>query len=206
MHARKLGGIEGRVGVDLESSGQQSGTAELRWQLGRPPPYWSPLSRNAWKDLLSTLLALGVVAAAVALAFLSSSACGWSAITVLVLFPLAVFLRTRAKVWRMSTADLEKLVWHYEPYFFSQLGEDEECVVEFRRIVERRNLAEMKARWEPLSSAFDRLAKEAGISGRDLVDCYPYSDQSAAIAELVRRSRKATRREDSRSLSSRRGP
>jgi hypothetical protein len=142
----------------------------------------------------STLLPVGVAAVVVAIAFQKSSACGWTWLAGICAFVVAVESMLRAPLRRKSTAELEEQVWHYEPDYFRTLGEHEACVVEFKRIVERRDLAEMSARWPVLRDAFARLERKAGYWGRDAVEFDPYPDQSWAIAELVRRSREGTRR------------
>jgi hypothetical protein len=120
------------------------------------------------------------------------NACSWIAMAAIPvgIVGLAVggVWQTRARLRRMSTPELEGLVWHYEPECFDFLGSAQSSVVEFRRIVESRDLVELSRRWRALANDFVQREREAGHHGRPLIMDY-YLDHSEAIAELARRSR-----------------
>ena len=119
------------------------------------------------------------------------TACAWSAAGVVPLVIIAFVVRSarrsRDLMRRMSTPDLERSVWRYEPDYFNWLGPDEPCVIEFRQVTESRDIGRLQARWPALEAEFWRLERRVGHRGRPMIMDF-YAEQSQAIAELARRS------------------
>jgi hypothetical protein len=89
----------------------------------------------------------------------------------------------------LSTSELEAIVWRYEHSYFDWLGPSELCVLEFRHLVESRDIGRLSASWSGLSSEFLRLERDKlGHEGRPVIlDFYCLYDE--ALNELERRSR-----------------
>lgn len=58
----------------------------------------------------------------------------------------------------------------------------------FKRLIEARNLGELRANWGRISRAFLLLERKAGHRGRPLILDY-YNWYELVLAELARRSR-----------------
>ncbi len=86
-----------------------------------------------------------------------------------------------------SDAQLESELYQYHQDYFSIIGEQNKDVVEFKKLIETRDLAGLKKRWNKLSGTFVQLERKAGHSGRPLIMDY-YDSLELWINELIKRN------------------
>jgi hypothetical protein len=99
-------------------------------------------------------------------------------------------LRLRQKVIlrNLSDEELNARVFRFEPRYFDYIGSGDAAVLEFRRLVDTRDVRGIKARWASLQRSFLRLERRAGHKGRPLVLKY-YNWYELGYRELMRRRR-----------------
>jgi hypothetical protein len=85
----------------------------------------------------------------------------------------------------MTTYELETQVFHYIRGYFDEIGHDRPEVVEFRRLVENRDLRGLRLHWGRLEDSFIRLEPSRGMC-RPLIADY-YWTYSQALVELCKR-------------------
>ena len=120
---------------------------------------------------------------------LRALACGIGALALLSAgILLAPRLRHRAILRNLSDEELKARVFRFEPRYFDYIGSGDAAVLEFRRLVDTRDLRGIKARWESLQRSFLRLERRAGHRGRPLVLEY-YNLYELGYRELMRRRR-----------------
>lgn len=95
-------------------------------------------------------------------------------------------MRPLSRAEAASTAELENQVFTYYPSYFRTLGEDHADVVEFRRLVEQRDLLGLRRNWGRLQESFLRLERAAGHCDRPLIMDF-YFGTSEALVELCKR-------------------
>ena len=91
---------------------------------------------------------------------------------------------------RLSTADLERLVFQVPDEYLSFIGSDTPSIREYVQLVGSRDLQKLYKRWPKLQKAFRSAEIAAGHRGRPLVMEY-FFDHHAAIRELMLREMKA---------------
>lgn len=82
--------------------------------------------------------------------------------------------------------ELERMVYRYENEYFQLIGENDPSVLEFRRVIEGRDIFSLNGNWNRLQSKFRELEKKAGYDGRPLIMDY-YYDYELHIKELGNR-------------------
>src|SRR5262249_32764559 len=90
----------------------------------------------------------------------------------------------------LSDDELAARVFRFEPRYFDYIGRGEPPVVEFRRLVDTRDIRGIASRWGALSRSFTRLERRIGHRGRPLILKY-YFWYELACRELMRRRQKA---------------
>jgi hypothetical protein len=113
--------------------------------------------------------------------------CGVGGIVILGVCVLAPFtLKYKARLRRLSDQELTARVFRFEPSYFNYIGPGEPTVLEFRRLVDTRDIRGIASRWRTLRKSFSRLERRAGYRGRPLVlDYYCWYDFD--YKELLRR-------------------
>jgi hypothetical protein len=92
----------------------------------------------------------------------------------------------KRRIQALSTEELEAEVFHYDQDYFNRIGADKPAVVEFRRLVEQRNLAELRNVWTRLGDSFASIEESQHTPfGLRFVDVYHLHFES--LVELCRR-------------------
>lgn len=99
-------------------------------------------------------------------------------------------MRPQSNAESASTAELEQQVFRYERSYFRGLGEGHPDVMEFRRLVEQRDLRGLRLNWGRLQESFLRLELAAGHRGRPLLMDF-YFTTSEHLVELCKRGVRA---------------
>jgi len=114
-------------------------------------------------------------------------AAGIALVTVPVMVPL--WLRQRRILRNLSDDELAARVFRFEPQYFDYIGQGEPAVLEFRQLVDSRDVRGIAARWASLQRSFGRLERRVGHRGRPLILEY-YCWYHLAYRELIRRLRR----------------
>lgn len=85
------------------------------------------------------------------------------------------------------TEALEHIVYRYETEYFKFIGEDNEAVREFRKLIETKDIAALHKTCSRLMSTFMRLEAKAGHHGRPLIADYYFFDYEIYVKELYNR-------------------
>ena len=86
--------------------------------------------------------------------------------------------------------ELETRVYTFETDYFRMLGEENEVVREFKRLIETRDLSALHDHWESrFMGGFIDLERKAGHTGKPLIgeDYYPW--YAEALKELYERKK-----------------
>lgn len=103
---------------------------------------------------------------------------------------LGIWFSSNLRMRRLSTAELEALVFHLPDEYFSFIGLELPAVQEYLELVGSRDLQKLNQRWPQLQRAFHSAEIAAGHSGRPLITDY-FLDHHAAIRELLLRELKS---------------
>lgn len=87
----------------------------------------------------------------------------------------------------LNDEQLAARVFRFEPSYFKYIGPSEPTVLEFRMLVETRDIQSIDSRWRSLQRAFQRLERRVGHRGRPLILDY-YCWYGRDYRELLRRS------------------
>jgi hypothetical protein len=85
-----------------------------------------------------------------------------------------------------SIDSLEQSVYRYETEYFKVIGEDNESVQEFRKLIETKDILTLHKRCRDFMRAFQRLETKTGYYGPPLIMDY-YADYEIYVQELYNR-------------------
>jgi len=122
------------------------------------------------------------------------------ALVIIVVLLLIIYLPVKADErkytkWlrKLSLPELERHVFRYNSEYFKLIGEEKESVLEFKKIIENKDIASLHKKWNSdLSGSFLVLEKETGYVGRPMLMDYYYFYE-LEIKELYRRSKETSR-------------
>lgn len=92
------------------------------------------------------------------------------------------------KLNKFPLDELEKIVYRYESEYFKYIGEEHEPVLEFKGLIENRDISTLYRKWKSsFVGSFIELERRAGNNGRSMLgeDYYPWYDLE--VTELFRR-------------------
>ena len=110
------------------------------------------------------------------------------AIVVLFLFTKLMDRPLIRRLKKYSVERLEKTVYRYEPEYFKFIGEENEVVREFRKVIENKDIATLHKKWGSFSEKFMALESKAGYKDRPLILDY-YAGYELEVRELYKRKR-----------------
>ena len=110
------------------------------------------------------------------------------AIVVLFLFAKLMDRPMIRRLKKYSVERLERRVYRYETEYFKFIGEENEVVREFRKVIEDKDIATLHKKWGSFSEDFIALEGKAGYHDRPLILDY-YALYELEVRELYNRKR-----------------
>lgn len=92
------------------------------------------------------------------------------------------------KLNKLPLDDLERMVFRYETEYFKFIGEENKPVLEFKELIEKRDISTLYYKWKSsFVGSFIDLERKAGNNGRSMLgeDYYPGYDLE--LKELYKR-------------------
>lgn len=74
------------------------------------------------------------------------------------------------KLDKLPLDELEKIMYRYESEYFKYIGEEHEPVLEFKGLIEKRDISTLYNKWKSsFAGSFIELERKAGNNGRSML-------------------------------------